>query len=469
MLDLKAMGANGLHQGAIQVLKDNILPEERGGYTAASGRIQLKGEEKPHFLYPFQWLWDTFFIAGWSEDVDQSKTDVKNFLAAQTPEGFLGHIRYNRAILARREYFPPPNLYFYGGVLPRRGKLASKITQPPNAGWGLNLLAKKLPETAANRKFLKESFNAVFRYHRYIYQNLVKDGLWVLLHPWESGMDNSPSWDRVYEPIEKKKQLQKEVTAWLKKLDVPYERADLKLVPASQRPTDPHYALYLYLLHLYAEWGWDRRIIMNRSPFKVQDPLGNSVLIRANLSLAELGERIGAEEEKITQLKSWAQETARGLEALWDEKAGLYFPKNLANVKLLGVETVSSYIPLFSGAIPKEKASRLAKGIETLKKERNIRYLLPSTSPHEKTFDPQSYWRGPVWPITNELIAEGLELYGFKSLAKEIRKDTLKLVEKNLKDRGGFFECYHPQTGEGLGSPHQSWTAATVLKILSRV
>jgi hypothetical protein len=39
---------------------------------------------------------------------------------------------------------------------------------------------------------------------------------------------------------------------------------------------------------------------------------------------------------------------------------------------------------------------------------------------------------------------------------------TLDLVR-----RGGFFEYFHPDTGEGLGSASFSWTAALVLDFLA--
>ena len=37
----------------------------------------------------------------------------------------------------------------------------------------------------------------------------------------------------------------------------------------------------------------------------------------------------------------------------------------------------------------------------------------------------------------------------------------------SLVHRSGHFEYYHPQTGQGLGAPAFSWTAALALDLLA--
>jgi len=222
-----------LRDKAVTILADNIYTGAAdSGYTAASGKTLVPGQKTLKFLYPFQWLWDTFFIAAWSQDIDQNITDINKFLASQHANGFLGHIRYNRDILARKEYFPSPEIYYPQG-LPQTGEITSKITQPPNAAYGVWHLAQKIEDVKKRRAFLTAIFPKIYAYHQYLYNNLVTDGLMVTIHPWQSGDDNSPKWDKIYRAI-RKRGIHKKVTEWLETLGLTYDRVDVKIIHHSQ-------------------------------------------------------------------------------------------------------------------------------------------------------------------------------------------------------------------------------------------
>jgi glycogen debranching enzyme len=87
-----------------------------------------------------------------------------------------------------------------------------------------------------------------------------------------------------------------------------------------------------------------------------------------------------------------------------------------------------------------------------------VRFLVPSTDPTSRPFEPRRYWRGPVWLIVNWMIADGLLAYGRADLADRLREDSLALVR-----RQGFFEYFDPVTGEGLGGASFTWAAAVTL------
>ena len=85
--------------------------------------------------------------------------------------------------------------------------------------------------------------------------------------------------------------------------------------------------------------------------------------------------------------------------------------------------------------------------------------LLPSTSPAEPAFEPDNYWRGPVWPVINWLLWQSLNQLGYSARADEIRSDSLSQIAAD----GEFGEYFEPFTGKQLGSAQQSWTAAVTL------
>jgi glycogen debranching enzyme len=86
------------------------------------------------------------------------------------------------------------------------------------------------------------------------------------------------------------------------------------------------------------------------------------------------------------------------------------------------------------------------------------RPLPPSTSLEERSFHPRSYWRGPIWPVTNWLLWWSLPRAGESDRASKIRRASLAQIAE-----GGFAEYFEPFTGEPLGSFDQSWSAAVVL------
>jgi glycogen debranching enzyme len=77
-------------------------------------------------------------------------------------------------------------------------------------------------------------------------------------------------------------------------------------------------------------------------------------------------------------------------------------------------------------------------------------------------FESRRYWRGPVWININWFLVRGLERLGLALEAGRLRKLTLELVA-----RSGFSEYYHPSTGEPLGSPAFSWSAALTLDFIA--
>jgi glycogen debranching enzyme len=64
---------------------------------------------------------------------------------------------------------------------------------------------------------------------------------------------------------------------------------------------------------------------------------------------------------------------------------------------------------------------------------------VPSFDPGRPEFEPQRYWRGPVWLIVNWMLIDGLRRNGRPDLAERIRRYSLALVE-----RSRFAEYFDP-------------------------
>ena len=61
-----------------------------------------------------------------------------------------------------------------------------------------------------------------------------------------------------------------------------------------------------------------------------------------------------------------------------------------------------------------------------------------------------SNWSGPVWTLSNYMLAHGMAQYGFKDEARAIALDVAAVNWRSVQADGGMFENYHPETGKGL-------------------
>ncbi|NNC01244.1 neutral trehalase, partial [Corallococcus exiguus] len=100
--------------------------------------------------------------------------------------------------------------------------------------------------------------NAAIRSHRWWLTARAPDGLGLvsILHPWESGSDNSPAWDEA---------LARVPTSTTTEI----RRKDLGHVDASMRPRDVDYQRFIHLVDTYRACGWDPEKQWKAAPFKV--------------------------------------------------------------------------------------------------------------------------------------------------------------------------------------------------------
>ena len=87
-----------------------------------------------------------------------------------------------------------------------------------------------------------------------------------------------------------------------------------------------------------------------------------------------------------------------------------------------------------------------------------VQFNWDSADPEHPGFDPNRYWRGPVWLMINSLIGKGFAEIEESERAEKIRHDSLALVQQS-----GFCEYFNPLNGSGLGGTHFTWTAAVFL------
>eukprot|EP00897_Mesotaenium_endlicherianum_P000330 jgi/Mesen1/10298/ME000079S09719 len=438
-------------ESSMDVLRMNDL----GGYT-----VPAKG------LYPFQthvtcpsgkkgnrypltqaagvWNWDSAIVAaGWAVfDEARAWEEVATLMQGQWDDGMVPSILFHKEA---DTYFPGPEIW---GTAENPSKTTG-ISQPPVAAMSVRFLYEHAEQPELAQRKIEELFPKLLAYHRWWYKARDPEGRGVvaILHPWESGMDNSPAWDDA---------MQFPVGGF-----PAYTRRDLNHVNPEMRPTKDTYDHYLTLLYLFKKTNfYDSNQLYHISPFRMTDLCVNCILFRANRDLRWVASKLG-KHEVAAEIDGWLDKGFAGFQQLWDEEAGIFKCQDQLTGKLADAAISAGFLPLFAGVATKEQAARMAANLERWLTM--VRYGVPSTDPADPRFEPLRYWRGPVWIIINWMISNGLKHYGYFDLADRIKQDSLELT-----GTAGLLEYFDPVTGQGAGGHHFSWTAAMCLAWLDR-
>lgn len=427
------------HAEAVEVLEAN----RREGYTIPSAT-----------LYPFQWNWDSAFVALGLASVDPAAAarELTTLLSATWPDGLLPQIVFWEDA---EGYFPGPEEWDVdverapvgeGGPVPAGERVrTSAITQPPM----VVPAARRVYEATEDESFREAVLPPLARHLDWWLDARGADDLVAVRHPWETGMDDSPAWT---DPL-----------AAFDPGDVSYDRADRKNPDlADQRPDDWDYDRYVALVRQGRDLDWDETRLREASPFRVEDALTNALFVRACEDLAALagnsGGADGDPDASAVDPDRWRAQAdaSRGAmrDRLWDGDLGTFVSRDRVGERPLRANSVAGLVATYAGVPTDAQFARLRENVEG--NFLAYEYALPSYV--GEGMNPDRYWRGPVWMNTNWLVAEGLRRYGATDLADRVVADGVELVE-----REGFREYFNPESGEGRGSDRFSWSAALYL------
>ncbi|MFV2178138.1 hypothetical protein ACFHW2_04225 [Actinomadura sp. LOL_016] len=398
--------------------------------------------------YPHQWSWDSAFIAIGLARVDQGRAqcELLGLLRAQWDTGRLPHIVYGDA--GGEAYFPGPGFWDSRGVPDAPAVRTSGIVQPPVHARAALTICTRAADGDAARRFLAEAYPRLAAQHRYLIERRDLDGggLAAIVHPWESGTDNSPAWDPFLAEVETSR------TAFV--------RRDTDHVAADERPGGADYAAYIALAESYRDLGYDDVKLLDKHAFTVEDPLFNAILLDGELCLAEIARRIGRDPEPHRRA---ARAVHIGLMArLWDEERGTFVARDVRTGVRGTAATISGFAPLLDPWLPTAVRNRLLGLLLSPAFMGGCRHPVPTYDLREPAFERHRYWRGPTWVNTNWLLWVGALRAGRPDIARTISASTLGLLE-----RSGFREYFDPVDGSGRGAHDFSWSAALALDMLA--
>ncbi|CDZ58781.1 MGH1-like glycoside hydrolase domain-containing protein [Neorhizobium galegae] len=406
-----------------------LVANDRGGYTVPTDR-----------LYPFQWNWDSAFVAmGFAlYDTDRAYRELERLIEGQWADGMVPHIVFHQP---SDTYFPGPNVWRTRHTIPTSG-----ITQPPVFAIALRKVFEAAGSGAEARTL--PLYEAALKWHRWWYSARDPEGtgLVALLHPWESGSDNSPAWDIALARVPTT-------------TDTPVVRKDTGHVNASMRPRDEDYSRFIHLVDTYATCGWDPAKQWEKAPFKVAEIQTTAILLKAGEDLEHLAREFGRMED-AAEIAAFNELSRKAILAQWRPALSRFVSRDLISGEDIEAATQAGFIPLLSLDLEKNIAEALVDEMKAWSK--GLKVAFPTTKPGISTWEPKRYWRGPAWAIINWLLIDGFKRNGHPEAAEELRISTVAAIEAE-----GFAEYFDPVTGEGCGGLGFSWTAAAYMWLTS--
>jgi hypothetical protein len=400
--------------------------------------------------YPHQWSWDSAFISiGWARcNPPRARTELMSLFAGQWTDGRLPHIVFT-VDGPEDTYFPGSRFWNSRSRDGTPDRPTSGLVQPPVHALAVLTVYEADKDAEGALAFLREAYSRLVRWHGYLrnQRDLSGTGLAAIVHPWESGLDNSPLWDvpvaAVRIPAERSG----------------FTRRDTDHVDALQRPTDHDYQVYVGLAEHYRDTNYDDRAL-DKHEFLMEDPVFNALFLDAELCMAQIASILGLD-------SSPHQRRARKLHDgmltnLWDERLASFTARDLRTGELMGTLTIAGLMPLLDPWLPPEVADRLAGLAASGAFAKGAAYPVPSVPVNSPDFDRRRYWRGPTWINTNWLLWRALRETEYLPLADRIAQSSLHLVGAH-----GFREYYDPIDGAALGVDRFSWSAALALDWLA--
>lgn len=407
-------------------------------------------------IYPHQWLWDSSFIAIGlaSIDVDRAKQEIESIFEGQWQNGMLPHM-----IFRTKETHNDDREFWASWRNPDSPLIpTSGITQPPIIAEAIIRVGKKLPKSE-RKTWYKQIMPKLIKYHEWIYEKRVpsSSGLAIIIHPWESGLDNTPPLIKALKVNYTPKWLN-----FLSKMKVikllDSFRADTKNVPEDQRATAADLIILYILKRRIRKYSYNVKKLLSKKSFAVEDLTFNSILCRANVHLLEIAKFIDYEiDEKLVD--NFAK-TKKALDLLWDPYKSQYFSRDYYSGNLIKEPSIASLMPLYAGDIDKDRIEVIVSSIEN-KELYASTFPIPSVPLDSDWFKETEYWQGPVWINTNWFVLDGLKRSKNLDHYEALKETTLIMVENS-----GIYEYYNPNNGHGEGIEKFSWTAALCIDLI---
>lgn len=356
--------------------------------------------------YPWQWLWDSCFHAiiwGHLGDPERAIAELRAVFAHQSPSGFVPHMTYWGAPDTATDFWGRP--------------MTSCITQPPMYGDAIAALIE------LGIAVPPDVVDAALAGLRHLVDRPRIDGLVAVVHPWETGCDDSPRWDH------------------------------------------------------WCPGGWDadrwrevKGVLVEMIQFGADGaPCGNPAFAVAPVSFSALvvwntHRLLAATDSRADEpeLALGARELAAALATRWDASTSTYRDAGDSADSSGQVRTADAVLPLLV-----EDRPEVVRAVANALKDPHglgAPFGPRGVDRREPAWDRRSYWRGPAWPQLIYLLWAAARAQRLETLASGLADAML-----GGAIRSGLAEYWDADDATGLGAAPQSWTGLVLAMISSPI
>lgn len=204
--------------------------------------------------------------------------------------------------------------------------------------------------------------------------------------------------------------------------------------------------------------GWDNSTLFDIG-FFLESPDLPAFLVLQMRTLARIAGHLGKQEQAAT----WAAEAEKLLHRLYEHSWDGRFVSRLSRTHRTQEPQTSllNLMPLVLGELL--DADKFAILAQILQRDFLTAHGLATEMPSSPLYEPDGYWRGPIWAPSTYLLVDGLRRGGRADLAREIARRFCDMIQFVAL---GNYENFDALSGKGLRAPGYTWTASVFLLLL---
>ncbi len=195
--------------------------------------------------------------------------------------------------------------------------------------------------------------------------------------------------------------------------------------------------------------GWDNATVFDQG-LPVEAPDLSAFLVIQMDVLAQVALRIGRRAES-ERWQSRADDLLQKLVAhLWNGEQ--FVTRRSVTGDVTGTDSLFNYLPILLGKrLPADIQAKMVAGLRRFITDHG----LATENPTSPQYDPDGYWRGPIWAPPVMMIAYGLESLGEHDMVVDISRKFCEMIR-----RSGMAENFDALTGAGLRDGAYTWTSS---------
>jgi putative isomerase len=164
-------------------------------------------------------------------------------------------------------------------------------------------------------------------------------------------------------------------------------------------------------------------------------------------ALSEIATILG-EVADVQELRARRVKYAKALQTLWDKKTGMYLNRRTDTGEFSPKLSPTNFYPLIAKVPTQQQAERMQAHYFN-PEEFHGEWVIPSIARDVPGFKDQQYWRGRIWGPMNFLVYLGLRNYDLPAARVDLAERSSRLLMRSWVSERAVYENYNAIAGSG--------------------